>query len=191
MTDRRNIPLIAGLCMLPALVFQFDLLPLLLQLGLLIIIRLLQGGRIRVKTNLMMIVTITAVNLLQAHGQVLYEIAGFEITLGALRIGLVRSLKLIALIYLSQFMISQRPAFPGRLGNLLSLQFSYYEGFLNSGLKVNPKQFIQRLDELLFQLEEHRGDPGDRFQAAGSVGWIPAAAAAAAFWVIYATAPLL
>ncbi len=151
--EGRNIPLAAGLLMLPALVFQDALLPLALQVLFLIILQLVIGRKIRFLPNIIMLISITVLNLFQAHGRVLADVIGMQITQGALEIGLRRALMLIGLIYLSRFMVFRKPRFPGRIGRLLSLQFAFYEGFLSRRPSLKPQQIIEHLDKLLMEQE--------------------------------------
>lgn len=157
MNEQRNLPLISGLFMLPALVFQQDLLFLGIQTLFLVMLQPILGKRIRVLPNLIMISTITALNLVQPYGRVLAEPFGFPVTVGALELGMRRSFMLISLIYLSKFMVIGSPRFPGRLGEMLSLQFSYYQGFLSTPVSLRPSQIIRSLDQLLLSLEATDG----------------------------------
>lgn len=188
MINRRNVPLIAGLIMLPAFVFQDRLLPLAVQVLFLIVLQIIIGRKVRILPIIIMLITVPGLNLFQSHGRVLAEIFGFPVTQGALVIGLRRALILIGLIYLSRFMVSRKPRFPGRIGSLLSLQFAFYEGFLSRKPDMRPRHVIEHLDKLLIDLEsrseELQQSENPDAQQQFAPGYIPYGITVLLFWGI-------
>lgn len=180
--NRRNIPLASGLLMLPALVFQNHLPSLIIQALFLMLLQLLLGRRIKILPNLVMLLSITTLNLFQPFGRILVTLFSLPVTQGALELGFRRSFTLIGLIYLSRFMVISRPRFPGRLGRLLSLQFTYYEGFLTRRVSLRPSVIVESLDELLCELEREGGSDEQPVKLVS----LPATAASVVFiWALY------
>ncbi len=172
----------AGLVMLPAVVFHSSVGSLAAQVIIFMILQIIRGERIRMLPNIIMIVSVTALNLLQAHGRVLFTLWPLPITQGALEIGLRKALTLIALIYLSRFMVSGKPRFPGRIGMLLSMQFSYYNQFLQHRLSLKPGQIVSSLDALLVRMETDSPDAVEAAAGPWKLTAVISAAAAAAVW---------
>jgi heptaprenyl diphosphate synthase len=145
--------LITGLIILPAFLLQPSTAATaalaLLALGAAAIV----GRRIRILPNLLVLVSVTLANLLQANGLVLFEVWGFAVTAGALSIGLKKALTLIGLIYLSQYMVSRRPRLPGLFGYVVSLQLYYFEQITQKWRSQEKGGLIHRLDQMLYRLE--------------------------------------
>lgn len=170
-----NRQLLAGLTMLPAILFQGSLLFLLIQAGCVILFAVRAGRRFRLLPNLIILISVVIANSIQVNGRVLFSIGSFDLTLGALELGLMKAVKLIAMVYLSQFMVAGKPLLPGRFGALVSMQFVYFEHIMELwGRKERRDRksrkarkswktpgekrsehisLITRLDELLLQLE--------------------------------------
>lgn len=165
-----NRYLIAGLLMLPAILFQDAWAYLILQTGIVIIAAIRAGRRFRLLPNIIILVSVVVANSIQVNGRVLISIGTFDLTLGALELGLVKALKLIAMVYLSQFMVAGKPLLPGRFGALVSMQFVYFEHIMELWERKERKAskpkvprgerrtahitLIHRLDDLLIQLEQ-------------------------------------
>jgi len=150
--SRRNLPLLFGLLMLPAVVFTDSPAVLVGQTVFLLLLHVIQGRRLRPLPVVIMLISITLLNLFQVNGRVLLTIFTLPVTEGALNIGLRKAFVLIELIYLSQYMISQKPYFPGRLGTLLSRQFHYFSEFMQNAPSLHPRHFIHDVDALIIQL---------------------------------------
>jgi len=67
---------------------------------------------------------------------------------------LEKALTLIGMIYLSQYMVSGKPRFPGRFGQLLSKQFLYFEHLVTTWKKPEKGRFIESLDSMLEEMEQ-------------------------------------
>ncbi len=149
----KNIRLIAGLCMLPALLLQNNIIGAILQVTYIVILALTHGRKFRIIPNVVILLSVSLAHLMQPNGLRLFTIANFPITAGALALGARKALILIGLLYLSQFMITGRPTFPGKLGKILSLQFYYFERITTEWKDIPKRPFIGALDNLLFSLE--------------------------------------
>ncbi len=168
--DRR---VLIGLLALPAFLLQQRLPGTLIITVCAVILAVTHGRRFRLLPNLLVIISVTAANLLQKNGIILTEILGFPITLGALELGLKKALTLIGLIYISQFMVSNRPRIPGRLGALISLQLFYFERITESWDRKAQGNLLGRIDTLLFTVEgaEYASEAGTGRGKEPAVGW--------------------
>jgi len=118
--------MISGLMFLPAFVLQTSLAVRFLQVSAVLVLYVLSGKRLRIIYPLMLIVSVTAVNLLRPAGEVLFNVSGFPVTLDALKSGMSRALLLTGLVYVSRLCVSSVPSFPGRWGRMLSMVFFFF-----------------------------------------------------------------
>lgn len=154
--SRNNLPMLFGLSMIPAIVFTDSVWILSAQLLFLLTLHKVQGRKIKLLPNIIMIASISVLNLLQANGKVLYYLGNFPVTEGALVIGLRKAFLLIELIYLSQYMVSRNPVFPGKAGALLSLQFSYFNKLMKNRFSLHPGRFMKDVDEMIITMEQEQ-----------------------------------
>lgn len=148
-----NVRLYMGLLALPAILLQDSIVGIVIQAGYVIMLALTHGRRFRLLPNIILLVSVSSAHLLQPHGLHLFSIGDFPITVGALLLGARKAFTLIALLYLSHYMVTGRPQFPGRLGKLVSLQFYYFERITTSWRSISPKRpFIPAIDRLLMVL---------------------------------------
>jgi heptaprenyl diphosphate synthase len=144
--------LIAGLCVIPAFVFQASLLLKWLQVLEFMILSAVAGKRVKVLPNVVMITSIVAAHLLTPVGEVLWRVAGVPVTRGALVNGLEKSALLIGMIYLSRFSIRPGVKLPGRIGSMLSLVFVYFEQTL-AGERLRRGNIIEQIDERIIAVD--------------------------------------
>ncbi len=150
-----NVRLLAGLIALPAILLQNNLTGILLQTLYVIVLSITHGRKFRILPNLLLLVSVSSAHLLQPNGLHLFSIGSFPITLGALFLGARKALALIALLYLSHYMVTGKPQFPGKLGRLISLQFFYFDTITTSWRGITPKRpFISAVDRLLLAVTE-------------------------------------
>lgn len=142
-----------GMVMLPLFLLQEQLLLKAAMTLLFILLAVMHGRRFRPLPPAVMLLTVTGANLLQKNGEVLVSIGSFDVTWGALSIGMSKALTLIGMIYLSSFMVSARPNLPGALGRLLSLQLFYFERITEAFKTHSKGTLLERLDRVLFSLE--------------------------------------
>ncbi len=148
---------ICGLIIIPAFVFQPNLILLALEAVLFVILARISGKKIRLLPNLIMLAGVTAANLLTPFGQVLAEIGPLQVTEGAMTSGLQKSFMLIGLIYISRYSIRQGLTFPGRLGNLVSLVFYYFER-ITEGERLGKEGLFTKLDQKIMALYSSGSD---------------------------------
>ena len=154
---RANIRLAFGLAALPAILLQNNLIGILIQTIYVIILAVLHGRRFRALPNLILLLSVSAAHILQPNGLLLFTIGSFPVTLGALLIGSRKACTLIALLYLSHYMVSGKPRFPGRIGSLVSLQFTYFDAISTTWHTITPKRpLIGAIDTLLLRMSETR-----------------------------------
>lgn len=150
-----NLRLTAGLLALPSILLQDNSLGVLLQALYVIVLAITHGRRFRLLPNIILIISVSSAHLLQPHGLLLFSIGTFPITVGALVLGMRKALTLIALLYLSHYMVTGKPEFPGKLGRLISLQFYYFENITTSWKNITPKRpFIAAIDKLMLGLSD-------------------------------------
>ncbi|MDR0388682.1 MAG: hypothetical protein LBH73_01270 [Spirochaetaceae bacterium] len=159
---------IAGLISMPALLFnpapirRIDLFLLFWFLA------WLCGKKNNPLITLLIIVFITAFNLLVPYGKVLYAIGRFRITDGALLSGITKAVTLEGLIMLSRVTIRQDLRLPGSLGRLIGDSFRIFEKLTEKKGAIDRKNITGSLDNLLFELseEETGGEAGHSAEAA-------------------------
>ncbi|MFA5468681.1 MAG: hypothetical protein WC224_06450 [Sphaerochaetaceae bacterium] len=146
-----NLRLLAGLIALPALLFQSNFLALLIQSAYIIILAVSHSRRFKLLPNLLLLFSVSLAHLLQPNGLHLFSIGRFPVTAGALLLGAHKAFTLISLLYLSQYMVTARPQFPGALGKLITLQFYYFERIREAWHIKRP--LTEAIDEMLLELE--------------------------------------
>ncbi len=154
-----NVRLYMGLLALPSILLQDSIVGIAIQAGYVIMLALTHGRRFRLLPNIILLASVSSAHLLQPHGLHLFSIGDFPITVGALLLGARKAFTLIALLYLSHYMVTGRPQFPGRLGKLVSLQFYYFDRITTSWRSISPKRpFIPAIDRLLMVLSAPGND---------------------------------
>ncbi len=142
-------------CLLPILL-QKNLMGILIQALYVIVLAVSNRKSFKLLPNLILLAGVATAHLLQPNGLQLAHIWGFPITLGALLLGLRKALVLIALLYLSQYMIASRPQLPGKLGQLVSLQLYYFSTITTTWATIHPKRpFIKAIDQLMEGMEDN------------------------------------
>jgi hypothetical protein len=164
-----------GLFLIPAFMFHAGLPVKVSQVLLFALLAVLAGKRVKYLYFLMLIGSITAFNLLSPWGAVLFSLGPFVVTEGALEGGLLKGFTIAGLVFISLFSIRPELKIPGRLGSLLAKMFLYFERVLEGKKKVEPRRFIESVDEILTGLYK----PGERAVAEEhAVGRTTAAGAA-------------
>lgn len=149
---------IAGLLALPPFLFQQQLPVKAIQTVSFILLCMFFKRRMLILPPLIAFLSITVMNLLSPHGEVLYTLGPFQLTSLALSTGLKRALTLIGLIYLSKLTITRRTPLPGTLGTLIAETFFYFERMMEEWKTVKEKRLLVKLDALLIMLEEKPAD---------------------------------
>lgn len=152
---RSQVRLFMGLAALPAILLQEHPMGMALQAIYVIMLAISHGRSFRLLPNLILLLSVSSAHLLQPNGLQLATVGNFTITAGSLILGARKALTLIALLYLSHYMVTGRPRFPGRLGKLVSMQFLYLDRVTTSWRAIHPKRpFIGAIDRLLLIVEK-------------------------------------
>jgi len=140
---------IAGLCMIPALLFNQETYTRIVQFLFFFFIALLSGKKINPLITLSIMLAIVFFNLLVPYGELLYSIGPLKITSGALLSGLRRAATLEGLFMLSRFSIRSDLAFPGAFGKLAGESLRVFSRLAESKMLFTRKNWIENLDGLL------------------------------------------
>jgi len=140
---------IAGLCMIPALLFNQDTYMRLVQFLFFSFIALLSGKKINPLITLTIMLAIVFFNLLVPYGELLHSIGPLKITSGALLSGLRRAVTLEGLFMLSRFCIRSDLAFPGAFGKLAGESLRIFSHLAEAKNLFTRKNWIESLDGLL------------------------------------------
>ncbi|TVQ25222.1 MAG: hypothetical protein EA383_08825 [Spirochaetaceae bacterium] len=137
---------------LPAYLFQQNLLVRIAQVLLFAWLATVNGKRIKWNYFVIMVTSITFFHTLNPFGEVLLSIGPYTMTRGALRGGLFRGVTIVGLVFLSLFSIRPDLKLPGKLGGLLGQVFYYFERVFEGKKKIRVKAIIESLDEILWDL---------------------------------------
>lgn len=103
--------------------------------------------KVKILPSIFMICSITLFSLLLPFGKILFTVGKFSVTAGALALGLKKSFVLCGMVFLSQFATSFVVKIPGKVGNLLSRIFFYFNRFSN--VEIKKGQVLQKIDNAL------------------------------------------
>jgi len=141
-----------GLIIMGTFLFQDDLYIRLGQVVFFVLLAIATGRKFKLLPNLMVVLGITLVHLIAPHGRVLLSFGGWQITEGALVLGVYKGLMLIGLIYISRSFISPKLRLPGRGGAVLGLTFAYFERLTESKGAFSIKAPFESVDNILIDL---------------------------------------
>ena len=139
---------LAGLAVIPAFLFQKNLIVRAAVILLFIVLCLVSGKSVKPGYSLVILLTIALFSLLTPMGKVLFRVAGLPVTDRALLMGGYRGLTVVGLFYVSRFCIRKDLELPGKIGGLLSRTLSYFHRFLEQGFP-DPRHPVQSLDRIL------------------------------------------
>jgi uncharacterized membrane protein len=125
----------------------------------------LSGKRLKLVPNLVAFLGITAANLATPLGQVIVYLGTFPVTLGALRLGVLKALTLLGMIALSRFTLRTYVPLKGRLGAVISRMFFYFERITERKTKLRRAHLWEDIRALI---EEVRGEGLSPRSQAGS-----------------------
>lgn len=143
---------IAGLCIMPAFLFNPSLEARFIQTLLFISFTFFLGKKVNFLTLLLVSTAIIAFNMLLPHGRIITQWGPLRITEGALVSGIQKALTLEGLILLSRSAIRSDLRLPGFFGSLISDSFRIFEKISELYRGISWKQPIQSIDSLLLQL---------------------------------------
>jgi len=140
---------IAGLLIIPALLFNQDTYMRLAQFLFFFFIALLSGKKLNPLITLSIMLAIVFFNLLVPYGELLCSIGLLKITSGALLSGLRRAVTLEGLFMLSRFCIRSDLVFPGAFGKLAGESLRVFSRLTKAKNLFTRKNWIESLDKLL------------------------------------------
>ena len=111
----------------------------------------LAGKRVRLLPPAVMLLSVVVANLFVPNGRVLFSVWRIDVTLGALRLGLMKGSLLIGLIYVSRVSVGLELKIPGRLGALFLRTFAYFEELTERWADTRG-DLLGRIDDLLMSI---------------------------------------
>jgi heptaprenyl diphosphate synthase len=139
----------AGLCMIPALLFNPDVNMRIVQFLFFFFIAWLSGKKINPLITFLVMLAIVFFNLLVPYGELLFTIGQIKITSGALMAGLQRAVTLEGLFMLSRSCIRSDLAFPGAFGKIAGESLRVFSRLTQARNLFTRKNWVETLDGLL------------------------------------------
>jgi heptaprenyl diphosphate synthase len=152
------------------------------------------GKRNNPLITILIILGITAFNLLAPYGRVLVSLGGWRLTEGALLTGIQRAVTLEGLIMLSRVAIRRDLRFPGFFGERIGESFRILALVQERKNTITRKNFVRDIDDLMIELSETKdeGPPVETGrQDAGVAGRIILGSAVILAWLPWAIALLI
>jgi heptaprenyl diphosphate synthase len=177
---------IAGFLIMPALLFNPNVLFRILQFLFFWFLAWLSGKKNNPLFTFLVILGIVIFNLIIPYGQVLFSTGIFKITSGALMTGIQRAVTLEGLIMLSRFTIRQDLKIPGFFGELIGESFRIFAVIMNQKQHITRKNLIGDIDRLMLNLSAADASPPAVVPASGTK---PAGFVILAFVVILSWLP--
>lgn len=153
-----NIPVsslvlaVTGILTVPSFLLQRNLFFQIMQVASFLVLTGAMGKRIRLLPPVIMFISITVLNLFTPIGKVIFSFAGITITLGAVRLGMMKALTLIGLIYLSRGTVRPDLKLPGKFGGIITRTFYYFDQIHETWNKIPKQPIISRLDNLIDEI---------------------------------------
>ena len=162
---------IAGFLIMPALLFNPNVLFRIFQFLLFWFLAWLSGKKNKPLFTFLVMLGIVIFNLIMPYGKVLFSIGVFKITSGALTTGIQRAVTLEGLIMLSRFTIRQDLKIPGLFGELIGESFRIFAVIMSQKQHITRKNLIADIDRFMLDLSDDSagaGAPESRSQAYSS-----------------------
>lgn len=115
--------LILALCGIIAVSFTKNLFVVYGLLVFFVIMVFVKKKKVSILPSVIIILSVTALSLLTPYGKILCSFGKWNITLGALEAGLLRSGKLCAMVFMSQSAVDKNMKLPGRFGAFMERVF--------------------------------------------------------------------
>ena len=162
---------ITGLCMLPALLFNSDTIGRVFQCLFFMFLAWLSGKKINFVFTAFVVFFIVFFNLFLPYGEVIFTLASFNITAGALFGGIRRAMTLTGLLMLSRFCIRWDFANfsfnkTGTLGEVIAGSFKVFSILGEKKFSIKKNKWIEGIDNILLSItsssgvikKEHKGE---------------------------------
>ena len=182
----------AGVLTLIAYLFQDELPIRAGQVVLFAVLAVVAGKRLQWVYFVTITVSITVFHLLVPSGRVVWEMAGFAITTGALQRGIFKALTIVGMVFLSLWAVRADLRLPGRVGALVARIFWAFEQIMERRGVVRASAPLRSADELLLSLYTDLGrlddtDTARRKETAlrtSALGWLAVAIVVLSQWVV-------
>ena len=148
---------LSGAALLPAFLFQQDLVIRAALFLLFIGLNVASGRRPRLLQYVLVGAGIVVFNLVIPTGRVLVSVLGLPLTEVALKSGVSKATAMVGLIALSLFSIRSDLRLPGRFGGLFGTSLLYFERIMGQRRAINRKDLIGSIDAVL--LSAHQVPP--------------------------------
>jgi heptaprenyl diphosphate synthase len=179
---------ITSALILPAYLFQDELLIRVGQVLAFAALSTVAGKKIKWMYFVIMVSSITFFNLLTPMGRVLVSVGPITITGGALRNGVMKGFTIIGLVFISLFSIRPDLRLPGRLGGLLVRLFYYFERIVETKRqKLEARRIIGSIDDILdslYQPGRPQQPPAEAAAMTTAAGAVFMATAVAGNWAL-------
>lgn len=149
---KAEILFIASICCFPIFLFLPSVKMIWSAVLLFCILTLLRRGKVKILPSILITAGIVFFALLSPAGKVLLKFGSLSVTSGALELGLHRSGVLVGMVFLSQFAVSTKLNFPGRVGIFFSQMFTYFEELTENRISFKKGNVINSIDERLFEI---------------------------------------
>ena len=143
---------VAGLLIMPALLFIPSTGYRCFQFALLCLLVLLSGKKINFLIMFPIIMFIIVFNLIIPYGRVLFSFGVFKITSGALKAGVHRAFTLQSFVMLSNLAIRRDLKIPGVFGELLCESLHMFSVIMNKKYVIPKKNVLVEIDNLMLEL---------------------------------------
>jgi len=143
---------VAGLLIMPALLFIPSTGYRCFQFALLCLLVLLSGKKINFLIMFPIIMFIIVFNLIIPYGRVLFSFGVLKITSGALKAGVHRAFTLQSFVMLSNLAIRRDLKIPGALGELLCESLHMFSAIMNKKYVIPKKNVLVEIDNLMLEL---------------------------------------
>jgi len=143
---------IAGILIIPALLFNPSTEYRVIQFLFFWLLVWLSGKKTNPIFTILVIIVITAFNLIIPYGRVLFSIGAFKITSGALKAGIHRAVTLEALLMLSKASVRQDLIIPGAFGEILGESFRIFSILMSRKLRITERNPLVEIDALMLEL---------------------------------------
>jgi heptaprenyl diphosphate synthase len=158
---------LAGLLVMPALVFNPHTPSRVLQFLFLWFLAALTGKKTNPPLTLLVILGILIFNLMVPYGRVLFSLGGLRVTSGALDSGIRRAATLEGLIMLSRLCIRPDLRLPGAFGALVGESLGIFARIAGRKHLIRRDALMASLDQLLTELSEDEPEDAGALPPAG------------------------
>lgn len=179
--------LILSLLLIFPLVFQKNLVILLIQFILMIIFAFIRKKRVKILPSFFITLSLVFFSLLSPFGKVWFSIGNFTITEGAFLLGLKKSFVLCGMVFISQIATSFEFNIKGNFGKMISEVFYWFSIFSdfskkaksesklqineNKKSKLSLKSIDEYLCELYFEEKQEKNNNAHKTEESGEKFW--------------------